>query len=65
MAVCLATVLLLWKKGKTDIGVLLAANCLRAATEDPFKVCESTMYMIKTKNLNEMKCSGKNVNQQN
>lgn len=53
------------EEGKTDVRALLAADCLIAATEDPFKVCENIMYMSKTKNLNEMRCSRKNVNQQN
>lgn len=40
----------------------MLADSLIAATDDPLKVCESSMYMIKTKYVNEMESSGKNVN---
>ena len=46
----MAAVLLPREKGKTDV-CSLPADSLIAATEDPFKVCESSMYINKTKKI--------------
>lgn len=44
---------------------LCSTSSLTAATEDLFKTCESSVSMNKTKTLNEMNCSGKNINEHN